>query len=236
MLVLAAVLAASQPAPERTICAVPGADAPSNSCLTSGGSSGIANAPRNCSALRNRRFSRKAQLSAVTTTSTPSPGRERIEVRDLTARRYFPAPRIKILMPGAKNGRQALRSLTWRFAPASPLWTRCCRFPNAKIDSPLTRKEREFCGIGRPTPRILSDGSIVAHPAGGASTFDEPSDCTKPPPHQPQPPAPQPLCPTPHPTASFPSWTSFLALGCAQKSSVACSIAVGDHGHSVKTF
>ena len=37
---------------------------------------------------------------------------------DLGARRYFPAPSRKILMPGAQNRRQALRTLTRRCAPA----------------------------------------------------------------------------------------------------------------------
>ena len=36
---------------------------------------------------------------------------------DLGARRYFFAPRLKILMPGAKSRRQALRTLTRRCAP-----------------------------------------------------------------------------------------------------------------------
>src|SRR5208282_6011612 len=40
-------------------------------------------------------------------------------VRDLSARRYFLAPSSEILMPGAKQWRQALRSLTRRCAPTS---------------------------------------------------------------------------------------------------------------------
>ena len=37
------------------------------------------------------------------------------------ARRYFSAPRLRILMPGAEAGRQAVRSLTRRCAPTSPV-------------------------------------------------------------------------------------------------------------------
>ena len=73
---------------------------------------------------RDCRFSHSAVQSAliISIGHLSRTGEER--VRDLGARRYFLAPRIRILMPGAKKRRQALRSLTRRFAPTSPAGAR----------------------------------------------------------------------------------------------------------------
>ncbi len=42
----------------------------------------------------------------------------------LNASHYLPAPGVRILMPGPKKASQALRTLTRRCEPTSPLWAR----------------------------------------------------------------------------------------------------------------
>jgi hypothetical protein len=96
--------------------------------------------------LKRRSISDSVVQSALTTRLDTLSRMGEGRVRDLDARRYFPASRVRILMPGAKllrNGAQSLRILTRRFAPTlrqaqgrlSPIGARLSEGRDAKIDT-----------------------------------------------------------------------------------------------------
>jgi len=101
------------------------------------------------------RFSRSLATFAHPPLSKTSPGRERTEVRDLSARRYFFSAAPQNFEVWRQKSRQTLRTLTWRFAPSSPIRERFLPRLLAKIDS--------LQGEGIRKDPLSLDDSILKH-------------------------------------------------------------------------
>jgi hypothetical protein len=105
-------------------------------------------------------FSHLAKQPALTRRFTPSPGCEREGCWTLTRGAIFSALRLKILMPGAKNGGQALRTLPRRCAPSS--FYICCGKKHGDCHPERSGWSWEDAGEGSPrSDSVCTVGSVL---------------------------------------------------------------------------